>query len=106
LEVLGDELGAVVGDDAWCGAGVRLAGTLQDDFHVGFLHFLADFPMNDEAAATVQDGAEEVKRAGDVEVADIDMPVFVRFRHFACGGGFNSVDRDDSTRTLMSRRHD
>jgi len=29
-------------------------------------------------AATVEDGAEEVKSAGDVEVADIDVPVLVR----------------------------
>src|SRR6266705_5220921 len=40
-------------------------------------HFLADFPVDDEAAAAVEDGAEEVKGAGDVEVADIDVPVLV-----------------------------
>jgi len=33
--------------------------------------------VDDEAAATVEDGAEEVKGAGDIEIADIDMPVLV-----------------------------
>ena len=80
LEVLGDELRAVVGDDAWRDAGVSFAGALEDDFDVGFLHFLADFPVDDEAAAAVEDGAEEVEGAGDVEVADIDVPVLVRLR--------------------------
>jgi hypothetical protein len=31
-------------------------------------------------AAAVEDGAEEVKGAGDVEMADIDVPVLVRFQ--------------------------
>ena len=57
--------------------GIGFAGALEDGFHVGFLHFLADFPVDDEAAVAVEDGAEEVKSAGDVEVADIDVPVLV-----------------------------
>ena len=88
LEVLGDELRAVVGDDAWRGAGVGFAGALQDGFHVDFLHFLADFPVDDEAAAAVEDGAEEVKGAGDVEVADIDVPVLVGLEGLHEAGAF------------------
>jgi len=33
--------------------------------------------VDDEAATAVEDGAEEVERAGDVEIADIDMPVLM-----------------------------
>ena len=88
LEVLGDELRAVVGDDARRDAGERFAGALEDGFHVGFLHFLADFPVDDEAAAAVEDGAEEVKGAGDVEVADIDVPVLVRLQGLDEAGAF------------------
>ena len=88
LEVLGDELRAVVGDDAWRDAGVGFAGALDDGFHVGFLHFFADFPVDDEAAAAVEDGAEEVKGAGDVEVTDIDVPVFVRLQRLDEAGAF------------------
>ena len=79
FEVLGDELGPVVGDDAGRFAGEGFAGALDDGFDVGFLHFVADFVVDDEAAAAIEDGAEEVVSAGDVEVADIDMPVFVGF---------------------------
>ena len=50
---------------------------LQDDLDVGFSHGLADFVVDDEAAVAVEDGAEEVEGAGDVEVADVDVPVFV-----------------------------
>jgi len=88
FEVLGDELGAVVGDDAWCDTGMTLAGALEDDFDVGFLHFVADFPVDDEPATAIEDGAEEVKSAGDVEVTDIDMPVFVRFEGLDEAGAF------------------
>src|SRR5580692_11802773 len=77
FEVLGDELGSVVGNDAWPGVGAGFAGALDDGFHVNFLYFLADFPVDDEAAAAIEDGAEEVKGAGDIEVADIDMPVLM-----------------------------
>ncbi len=88
LEVLGDELGAVVGDDAWRDAGVSFAGALDDGFHVGFLHFFADFPVDDEAAAAVEDGTKEVEGAGDVEVADIDVPVLVGLERLDEAGAF------------------
>jgi hypothetical protein len=77
FEVLGDELRPVVGDDAWRFAGEGFASALDDGFDVGFLHFFADFVVDDEAAATIEDGAEEVVSAGDVEVADIDVPMLV-----------------------------
>ena len=88
LEVLGDELGAVVADDAWLGVGVSFAGALDDGFHVGFLHFLADFLVDDEAAVAIEDRAEEVKGAGDVEVADIDVPVLVGLQGLHEAGAF------------------
>src|SRR5581483_11744798 len=88
LEVLGNELGSVVANDAWPGVGVGFAGALDDGFHVGFLHFRADFPMHDEAAAAIEDAAEEVKRPGDVEVTDIDVPVFVGFEGLNKAGAF------------------
>jgi hypothetical protein len=88
FEVLGDELGAVVGDDAWLFVGEGFAGALDDGFHVNFLHFLADFPVDEEAAAAIEDGAKEVKGAGDVEVADIDMPVFMGLEGLDEAGAF------------------
>ncbi len=77
FEVLGDELGPVVRDDARTGVGILFAGALQDNFDVGFLHFFADVVADDEAAAAVEYRAEEVEGAGDVEVADVDVPVLV-----------------------------
>src|SRR5271166_2716400 len=79
LEVLGNELRSVVGDDARRDAGIGLAGALDDSFHVDFLHFLADFAVDDQAAAAVENGTHEIKGAGDVDVTDIHVPVLVRF---------------------------
>ena len=42
LEVPGDELGAVVGEDARGDAGVELSGALDEALDVGLLHRLAD----------------------------------------------------------------
>ena len=36
--------------------------------------------MHDGSAASIENAAEEVKRAGDVEVADVNVPVLVRLQ--------------------------
>ena len=77
LKVLGNELWAIVGDDSWSGLGELFAGPLEDGFDVGFLHFFADFPVNDVSAEAVEDRALEVKSSRDIEVADIDVPVLM-----------------------------
>lgn len=77
LEVLGDEFRTIVGDDSWGGLGELFAGPLEDGFDVGFLHFLADFPVNDVATEAVEDRALKVKSSRDIEVADIDVPVLM-----------------------------
>jgi hypothetical protein len=61
---------------------------LDNDFHVGFFHFVADFLVDDEAAVAVEDGAKEVKSAGDVEVTDIDVPVLVGLEWLDEAGAF------------------
>ena len=88
LEVLGDELWSVVADDAWPRVGEFFTGTLQDGFHVDFLHFVADFPVDDEAAVAVEDRAQEIKRAGDIEVADVHMPLLVGLEGLHEAGAF------------------
>ena len=44
--------------------------------------------MDDEAAAAVEDGAEEEKGTGDVEVTDIDVPMLVRLEGLDKAGAF------------------
>ena len=55
LEVFGDELGAVVADDAGLGRWEFFQGALEDDFDVGFGHGLAQLEVDDEARASVKD---------------------------------------------------
>jgi hypothetical protein len=88
LEVLGDELGPVVADDARFLAGEFFAGALHDGFHVDYLHFFADFGVDDEAAVAIEDGTKEVESAGDVEVADIDVPFLVGLQGLDIAGAF------------------
>ena len=49
FKVLGDELGAVVADDAGLVAGELFDGALEDGFHIGFGHGLAQFEVDDGA---------------------------------------------------------
>jgi hypothetical protein len=88
FEVLGDELRPVVGDDAWRFVGEGFAGALDDGLHGAVAHIFADFLVNDEAAVAIEDGANEVESAGDVEIADVDMPVFMRLERLHKAGAF------------------
>ena len=78
LEVARNELRPVVGDDTRLGARVQLATSLQDRFDVGLAHGFTNLPVHDGAAESVEDRAQVVEGAGDVEVGDVDVPVLVR----------------------------
>src|SRR6516165_12099901 len=77
LEVLGDELRAVVRDDPRPLPGEALARPLDDRLHLGLGHALADLPVGDESAAAVEEAAEVEEGPGDVDVGDIDVPVLM-----------------------------
>ena len=77
LEVFGDELRPVVRDDSGCHAGVLFATYLNNDFDIDLLHFFTNVPMDDTAAESIKDRGHEVECPGDVEVRDIDVPVFM-----------------------------
>jgi hypothetical protein len=56
---------------------VELPASLDDALDVALGHRLADVPVDDSAAASVEEGAQVVEAAGDVDVGDIDVPVLV-----------------------------
>jgi len=78
FEILGNELWPVVGNNPWAGSWVFLLGSLQDDFYIRFGHLLSDLPMDDGTAASIEEAAQVVEGASDVEVRDIHMPVLMR----------------------------
>ena len=88
LEVFGDELGAVVTDDAGFGVGEFFQGALEDGFDIGLCHGRAQLEVDDGARASVEDRAEVVKGAADVDVGDIDVPVFVWTQGLLEAGAF------------------
>src|SRR5436190_17567587 len=77
LEIPGQELGPVVGDDPRAGVGVSFACALDDRLDVGFGHARADLPVDDQSAAAVEQAAEVVERAGDVDAGHVHVPVLV-----------------------------
>src|ERR1700761_4203340 len=77
LEVLGDELRPVVRDDPGPRVGIPLACPLDDSLDLGFGHALADLPVDEEPAATIEQAAEVEERACDVDVGDVDVPVLM-----------------------------
>jgi hypothetical protein len=95
LEIPGNELGTVVGDDAGLGVGKLFPGPLHDLLDIGFGHGFADLPVDGEAGTAIEEAAQVVEGAGDVDVRDIDMPVFMRFQRLdearALGGGLGRV---------------
>ena len=78
LEVLGDELRAVVADDPRRLVGELFTGPLEDRLDVLLGHRLTDFPMHDVTAVTVQNATHIVKSAAEVQVRDVDVPMTVR----------------------------
>jgi len=78
LEILGDELWTIVRDDPGLHAGKPLARPLNDRLDLSLGHALANLPVDDEPAATVQKAAEVIEGASDVDVRDIDVLVLVR----------------------------
>ena len=78
LEIFGNELRPVVGNYPWAGSRVFLFGALQNDLNVWFGHLLSDLPMDDGTATAIQEAAQVVEGATDVEIRDIDVPMLMR----------------------------
>lgn len=77
LEIPGHELGSIVADDPGLVSRELFQGLLEHQFDLEFLHGFSEIPVNDESAHAVKDGDQEVERALDVDVGDIDMPVLM-----------------------------
>lgn len=94
FEVTRNELRPIVGDDPRLGIGELFPCPLKNHFDVDLFHLLANFPVNDAARATIEHAAHEVKRAPNVQVTDVNMPVIVGLGRLAEAGsllGFLAV---------------
>src|SRR6266478_7565084 len=80
LEVSGNELRSVVGDDSRFGFRVFLSCSLQDDFDLRFGHRFPQIPMNDRTAVAIQNAAQVIERTAHVDVGNIDVPMLVGMR--------------------------
>src|SRR5271157_1810417 len=77
LEIAGNELRAIVRDDAWLRFRVLLLGAFENYFDIRFPHRLPQIPMDEETTEPIQDAAQVIERAAQVDVGNVDMPVLV-----------------------------
>ncbi len=77
LEVLGNELRAIIGDDPWFVPWELFQGSLDNDLHIGFSHRLAQFVVSDKARTAIEHRAEVIKGSCHVDIGDVDVPVLV-----------------------------
>lgn len=68
----------VVGNHARARVGKPFARALQDCGDVLGGHRRAEFPVHEIPQPAVENGGQIVKRAGDIDVREIDVPVLVR----------------------------
>src|SRR5581483_6060558 len=80
LEVASDELRTIVGDDSRLRFRVLLLGSLQDHFDISLSHGLSQIPMHEERTEPIQNGAQVIERAAQVDVGNVDMPVLMRLQ--------------------------
>ena len=78
LEVLGNKLRPVVGDNPWFCVRIPFPGSLKDNLDIRFLHLSPDFPMNYGTATAIQDAAKVIERPDYVDIADVHMPMVMR----------------------------
>ena len=88
LEVSGNELRSIVGDDARARIRVFLLGSLENDFDIGLRHVLAQIPVDHRAAEPIQHAAQIVERPAEIDIAHVDMPMLVRLRRLLDPGPF------------------
>jgi len=77
LETLGHKLRGIVRDSPRCGIRELLPRSLQNHLDVCFCHRLSYLPVGHVTAIPVQNTAQVVERAANVELGHISAPVFV-----------------------------
>ena len=68
LEVSGHKLRAVFRDDPRIGLRKPLLGPLHNDLDICLGHLFANLPVHDVAAVAIENTAQIVERAADIEI--------------------------------------
>jgi hypothetical protein len=105
LEVLGHELRPVVADHPGTLVGKLLPCPLDDDLHVLLGHLFADFPVDHESAIAVENAAQVVKGAADVQVGDVDVPMAVSTARLMEAFAFSFVRWEGSPQPIGPLQH-
>ena len=101
---------AIIGNDPGPGLGNGFLSPLKDNFDILLLHLFANFPMDDGAAESIEDGAKVVESTGDIEVGEVDMPMLMGLQRLLEASTFEGIRRLPSshqtglTEDLVGRR--
>src|SRR6185437_9441848 len=80
LEIASDELRTIVRDDSRLRFRVLLLGSLQDHFDVSFSHGLSQISMHEETTEAIQNAAQVIEGAAQVDLGNVDMSVLMRLQ--------------------------
>jgi hypothetical protein len=80
LEILGNELRAVVRDDPRLYIRVSLSCPLDDRLYIRLGHRLPDFPVHNETAAAIMQAAQVKERPGNIDVENVNVSMLVKFQ--------------------------
>jgi len=80
LKVLGNKLWTIIGNNTRPRFGELFLGMLEQDFDVSLRHGFPQTPIDEETAGPIEHRAQIIKRAVDVDVGDVDMPMFMRLQ--------------------------
>ena len=61
---------------------------VKDNFYIHFLHAFTNLMVNNISAVAVQNTAEIIKGAADIQIRNINMPVLMGFLRLAESGPF------------------
>jgi hypothetical protein len=78
LEVLADKLGPSVRDEAGMLTWELLLGSLDDDLNILPSHRFPDLPVNHIAAVSIQQTAQVIEGAANIEIRYVYMPMLMR----------------------------
>ena len=70
--------GPLSGDDSRLRFRVLLLSSLQDQFDISLSHGLTQIPMHEETTEPIQNAAQVIEGAAQVDVGNVDMPVLMR----------------------------
>ena len=77
FEITSNKLRSIIRDDPRSGLGKLFSGPLDDDLNIHFGHLFPDLLVHNVATVTIQQAAQVVKGATDIQIGNIHVPMLM-----------------------------